>query len=64
MEITRERVEQRLADLRNEQMLILEQAAALLGRIQECETLLKVLETPEPEEVVKPHVVGIEPSED
>lgn len=52
--ITREMVEQRLIELRTEQMKRLSESSAILGRIQECEMLLIVLDKPEEAEVVPP----------
>ena len=47
--ITREMVEQRLSELRDEQILKLSEASVILGRIQEIELLLIVLEKKEGE---------------
>ena len=46
-DITREMVEQRLIDLRAEQIKRLSESSAILGRIQECEMLLQVLDKEE-----------------
>lgn len=46
--ITREMLEQRLAELKETQLNVLAQASAILGRIQECELLIRVLASEEP----------------
>ena len=48
--ITREMVEQRLMELREAQIEKLSESSAILGRIQETELLLMLLDKPEAEE--------------
>ena len=45
--ITREMVEQWLIELRSEQLRRLSESSAILGRIEECEMLLQVLDKEE-----------------
>ena len=53
-DITREMLEKRLIDLRAAQINTLAAASTILGRIQECELLLVVLDKKEEEEETPP----------